>query len=545
MDDQVQQLKRRNIRAEAIHHGLSAHDIDRILDNCIYGDVKILYLSPERLRNELFLTRISKTLVSFIAIDEAHCISQWGHDFRPAYLSIIDFLKLYKHTPVMALTATATPRVVNEILKHIDRDHVELVRGSFLRDNIYLSVRNTEDKLNVLKQYITNRSGKTIVYIRSRRQVEMICNMLNSLGVSVAFFHAGISYEQKIEAQKKFTCGEIDVIVATNAFGMGIDIPDVRHVCHFGLPGSIEEYYQEVGRAGRDGANADALTIYSKYDREQLDQSSFYNQVPWTDVVRYYKYLFVHYHINIGEGENFHSALYYDKLAVKWGKSVKEVYHLIDAFQQLEIVQVDVEDSNRILICATLDLRELREVELVGDIQDVLDYCIRRLNGFFDGWAEFDLDKAKKFTGINKKQLGILLIQLQKKGYIKYFLDKSGDKINFLKNRVHSSDVDMYRDKYETIGQMYRYRREMLTSFLDAKQCYTQLILNYFGEYEAMRCNNCAYCDRHNIAAVSSPYDYQAAYDRAWRNSDLLTMKALQELYNEGLIQLSVRGSEY
>ncbi len=541
MDDQVEALKQKGIKAEAIHSGKSKRDVDRILDNCIYGEVKLLYLSPERLSQELFLTRIAKVHLSLLAIDEAHCISQWGHDFRPAYLQIIRFLSDFSSIPVIAVTATATPRVVNEITMHINRVDVKVVRGSFLRDNIHISLRKTEDKIGTLKKYIANRLGKTIIYIRSRRQVEMIAEVLTQSGVRSAFYHAGMDYEAKNKIQESFSSGAIEVIVATNAFGMGIDIADVRHVCHFGLPGSLEEFYQEIGRAGRDGHSSESLAIFNKNDTNEIEQSTFYRLPEWSDLIHFYKYLWVHFQINIGEGQHFRSRIEYELLARQWSINSKRAHHIISAYQQLGILQIEEDNTDRILVIADMSVQDMRRLDLPLLEAEVLDFCMRKLEGFFEQWTELDIDDLRRTLGVKKELIADALVSLKKWKSIRYFLDRSGLKVHFLNNRLQQEEFTTYKAKYNMLSEMYTERRRHIKEFVDMVRCANELILNYFGEETTPFCRHCTYCDRQSIAQFISPYDYQALYERAWNTTDELTLRALQQLHNEGLINLMAK----
>lgn len=277
MEDQVSQLKRRGIAAIAIHSGMSKSEIDVALDNCSYGKIKFLYLSPERIQTEMFQARIQKIVVSLIAIDEAHCISQWGYDFRPSYLLLSDLRELKPDVPVIALTATATQKVKEDIINKLGLKEPGLYTKSFARENLSFVVRKTENKEKLLLQVIQKVKGSTIVYARSRRSTEKLSEWLVKSGVSSTYYHAGLTYQQRKDHQKQWIEGSTRVVVATNAFGMGIDKSNVRTVIHMDLPETLESYYQEAGRAGRDGNKSYAVIIYHPMDvkslREKVEQS--------------------------------------------------------------------------------------------------------------------------------------------------------------------------------------------------------------------------------------------------------------------------------
>ena len=265
MEDQVSSLRKRGIVAKAIHSGLRNNDIDRLLSNVNYDQTKLLYVSPERLRSDSFLKRLSQYQISMLAIDEAHCISQWGHDFRPAYQLIKEFIDINKPNRIIALTGTANENTIAEICAQLTIPQTAIVQDSFLRDNIKLAVVRSRDKMNdILKQAKT--SAKTIIYTRSRRNVEMIASFLKSHGIRAAHYHAGLSFSDKTAIQDQFLKGEIQVVASTNAFGMGIDIPDIAQIVHYDIPPSLEEYYQEIGRAGRNGAMSSAILLYDDSD---------------------------------------------------------------------------------------------------------------------------------------------------------------------------------------------------------------------------------------------------------------------------------------
>ena len=270
MKDQVEHLRDRGINAVAIYSGMSHDEILKTLENCIFSDVKLLYISPERLASELFQVKVRRMKVSFITVDEAHCISQWGYDFRPSYLHIAEIRKIIPNAPVLALTATATPEVVDDIQKQLLFKEPNVFRMSFKRDNLAYVVRTTADKTAELVHILKNTQGSSIVYVRSRKRTKEIAELLASQEISSTYYHAGLEHSTKEQRQDQWQAGQIRVMVATNAFGMGIDKPDVRTVIHIDLPSSIEAYFQEAGRAGRDGKKAYAVLLYNNSDRHKL-----------------------------------------------------------------------------------------------------------------------------------------------------------------------------------------------------------------------------------------------------------------------------------
>ena len=306
MKDQVARLRERGIKATAIYSGMSRDSIVVALDNCILGGYKFLYISPERLTSDIFLTKLRRMQVSFITIDESHCISQWGYDFRPSYLAIADIRKQLPHTPILALTATATPEVVKDIQQRLLFEKENVFRMSFERKNLNYVVRHTENKDNEVLHILQSVQGSAIIYVRNRDKTHEIAQLLEANGISAAFYHAGIDTRDKDKRQRLWTDGSVRVMVATNAFGMGIDKPDVRMVIHYEMPDSPEAYYQEAGRAGRDGLTAYAVLLYTPDDKRKLSRRVSDNY-PDKDFIRsVYERLGYYYQMAVGDGEGCH-----------------------------------------------------------------------------------------------------------------------------------------------------------------------------------------------------------------------------------------------
>ena len=302
MKDQVQNLKKLGIRAEAIYSGMHYKDIDRVLDNCIYGDIKLLYLSPERLSSELAIERIKQMNVNLLAIDEAHCISQWGYDFRPSYLQISEIRQWLPNTPVLAVTATATPRVVVDIQEKLNFNKGQVFQQSFTRENLAYVVLSEEKKAAKLLEMLTKVKGSGIVYVRSRKRTKEVAAFLQQKGIAAAHYHAGLGTELRSAKQDAWINNQVRVIVATNAFGMGIDKPDVRIVVHLDLPDSLEAYFQEAGRAGRDGKKSFAVLLYNQSDVLQLEQHFNMSFPALKEVRRVYQALSSYYQLATGSG---------------------------------------------------------------------------------------------------------------------------------------------------------------------------------------------------------------------------------------------------
>ncbi len=524
MEDQVSDLKSRNIRAEAIHSGHTWGNIDRILDNCVYGDIKILYVSPERLQHPLFKERVLKMNISLVAVDEAHCISQWGHDFRPSYLEISQFIDEVSPKQIIALTATATDKVLSELVKLIFRRPPVIIKGSFRRDNISIRIKETEDKIGVLLK-LCAQGYKTIIYVRSRRQVQMIAKTLTNHGRAAAYYHAGLSFKEKSKIQERFKLGKLQIVAATNAFGMGIDISDIQRVIHFDIPPSIEEYYQEIGRAGRDGKLSYADFLIGKNDKKYNKQKVKDSFPPLDFANKVYKFIHVHFNIGLHEGEGMTKPVKIEKLASKFGIPNKKLINALRLWQKLGVWEV-VEDARSRTYCAiTLSPQEIRKEEnRLEDSYFVLDYFMRHYEQLFTGWIQLDIERDAKRMKIPLTELNDKLDYLCGLKYLKIYKLEPGTKINFLKNRISSHYLEEFKLKYDHLKKMSEERSKGISGFLESQECRMSYILSYFGEIEHKNCGMCDICNAHlKLDNVTSDIEIQRRYNEqhALRNQHL------------------------
>jgi|GEM_PF-4758103 len=494
MEDQVSTLKRIGIKAEAIHSGHTYGNIDRILDNCIYGDIKLLYVSPERLQHRLFKDRVANMDINIVAIDEAHCISQWGHDFRPSYLDIRSFIEEVRPKKLIALTATATSKVLSELVKSLFSKKPEVIRGSFVRDNIAIRVKQTEDKIGSIIRLCDART-KTIIYVRSRRKVKMLAETLSNHGVKAAFYHAGLSFKEKQNIQKRFKENGLQAVVATNAFGMGVDISNIRRVVHYDIPPSVEEYYQEIGRAGRDGMSSEAFFLISKDDIRFSKSRLTEAFPPFEYLSKLYKAVHVYYNIGIGEGELNAKSINYSKLAEHIGVSNKKVLAGIRAWQKLGVWEV-LEDSKERLYCTiALTPKELRQEEYrIPDLYYLLDYFMRNYEQLFSGWIQIDLNRDASNLKISPKKLRSDLEILSASKVIRLFKLDAGPRITFLKNRISSKYVSNFEKKYSFLKEMAQSRNVGIHGLLNTRSCRMRYILEYFDEETTTDCGKCDNC---------------------------------------------------
>ena len=388
MKDQVQNLRHHGIRAAAIFSGLSREEIIITLENCIFGDIKILYVSPERLSSELFRTKLRHMKVSFITVDEAHCISQWGYDFRPSYLQIADIRKELPGVPVLALTATATPQVVEDIQEKLSGDSglsgFSIFKMSFERKNLAYVVRRATDKRQELIHILNSVKGCAIVYARSRRRTKEVSDMLNEAGISATFYHAGLDSTVKDERQKDWQSDKVRVMVATNAFGMGIDKPDVRLVLHIDCPDSLEAYFQEAGRAGRDGRKAYAVLLYNDADHRKLDKR-ISDTFPEKDYIKkVYEHLAYFYEIGIGSGYHATFEFNIDKFCHAFRHFPIQVDSALKILNRAGYIEYTEEQDNQARVMFTVSRNDLYRLENNSPNEEkVITALLRNYGGLF------------------------------------------------------------------------------------------------------------------------------------------------------------------
>lgn len=548
IEDQVVQLKKLGVRAEYVHSGRSSKTIDRVLDNCIYGNIQILYVSPERLKNRLFQERAAKMNIQLLAVDEAHCISQWGHDFRPAYLNIREFIDFHPQDfPVLALTASATPRVQREIQESLGMPGSILVRGSCLRDNLDIVIAGQEDKIGILKAYVERAQGKIIIYIRNRRQVEMIAGMLSGKEREVSFYHAGIDHTEKQERQQRFSSGEIQIMVATNAFGMGIDIRDIRHVLHFGIPSSLEEYYQEIGRAGRDGRQGYTYMIYNEGDVSGLWDNFRHDFPPPPDLWKFYRKIHVHYQIPSGEGRG--KLVHYDllELSKSLGMGVAQVNGSLKALGSLGLIELQHQSREQFYIRINTDPRELRQMMDVQDNKGTFaEALMRHYEGVFGEWVELNIEDLARHLHVRHDEIRGLLNAFSNRGLISVFRKKPGSILHFVENRTSQNNLPDHLQRYDYLKSVRKERLEALIHFMEADRCRHQILLEYFGESMESLCGHCDHCRKSNLSLDDQEiiqFDQEGLQSLLYvarRDKNTKLLDQLQYLHNEGLINLPI-----
>ena len=496
MKDQVQHLRRRGIRAAAIYSGLSRDDIIQTLENAIFGGVKFLYVSPERLSTDLFITKVSHMNVCFICVDEAHCISQWGYDFRPSYLAIADIRKAVPQAPVLALTATATPLVIDDIQERLAFSEKRVFRMSFERKNLAYIVRHVSDKEQQMLHILNMTKGSAIVYTRSRQRTKELAALLTQSGISATFFHAGLDNAVKDERQKAWQEDKVRVIVATNAFGMGIDKPDVRVVIHADCPDSIEAYFQEAGRAGRDGQKAYAVLLFSGGDQVKL-QKRIGDTFPDLDEVReVYDHLAYFYQIAVGSGFNAVFDFPIDKFCANFHHFPTRVLSALKILQRAGYLDFKEEADchSRLRFCLERD--DLYQLHGNPPTEDrVIVALLRNYSGLFNDFCYIDESFIAQQTDLARPELYLVLKELDRKHIVNYIPEKSTPMIHYLQRREESRFLEFPPMVYAELKQRFEERIEKMIAYATSdNKCRSRMLLRYFGEESSHDCGQCDVC---------------------------------------------------
>ena len=495
MKDQVQNLEARGIRALAIHAGMTRFQVDTALNNAAYGDFKFLYLSPERLGTALFQSYIDLLNVSYIVVDEAHCISQWGYDFRPDYLQIGKLRERIK-APVIALTATATPQVAVDIMDRLGFEEKLLLRSGFERPNLNYIVRKCEDKLGQLLGVCNGVKGSGIVYLRSRKKCEEYAAMLKAEGISVSFYHAGLSSELRSERQAAWKKGSIRVMICTNAFGMGIDKPDVRFVVHCDLPESPEAYFQEAGRAGRDGKTSYAVLLWSPDDVRRLHQleSLAFPSLEYIEDV--YHKLHVFYQIPYEQGMGRQLKFDLSEFCRQYKLSQASVRNAIIYLERADHLSyteaVDINTQVKIAV----DRRELYDIDLPDpQMVALLELLMRSYTGIFSYPVSISEDYIAANLGIGIPALHQLLYRLSLEHVIRYVPGEKSDVITLHHNHLQRGNVDLQPKRYEMLREKSMARSEAIIGYVsETDRCRQSYLLEYFGQADSPACGRCDVC---------------------------------------------------
>ena len=496
MKDQVQNLKKRGIKALAIYSGMSRQDIIITLENCIFGNYKFLYISPERLDTEIFRTKLRKMHISMITVDESHCISQWGYDFRPAYLKIAEIRELLPDVPVLALTATATPEVVKDIQARLHFRHKNVFRMSFERNNLAYIVRKTENKTAELLHILRSMPGSAIVYVRNRRRTKEITELLNNEHITADFYHAGLDDATKDIRQHRWQSGESRVMVATNAFGMGIDKPDVRIVIHMDLPDSIETYFQEAGRAGRDGQKAYAVILYAKSDKTTLHKR-IPDTFPEKEYIRdVYEHLQYYYQMAMGDGLDCVREFNIEDFCRKFKYFPVPVDSALRILTQAGYLEYTAEQDSTSRILFTIRRDELYRLREMGEDMDrLIQAVLRSYTGVFTDYTYINEDSLAIRTGLTRRQIYEMLVHLAKLRIVSYIPHKKTPYIIYTRERVEAQRIHISPEVYEHRKARYETRiNAMLDYVTNDTVCRSRMLLDYFGERNEHNCGQCDTC---------------------------------------------------
>lgn len=506
MKDQVENLKRRGIKAQAIYSGMTRGELKVAYDNITWGDYKFLYLSPERLMTERFKERLDKLNVNLIAVDEAHCISQWGYDFRPSYLKVAQLRELLPDVPVLALTATATPQVVDDIQEKLQFKSKNVLRKSFKRDNLTYKVRFEEDKTGFLVRSLKNSKGSGIIYTRSRKKTREIAEMMQKAGVSATYYHAGLSSESRNLRQEGWIKGKFRIMVATNAFGMGIDKPDVRFVVHADVPDSIEAYFQEAGRAGRDGKKSVALLLFNNSDKVKL-KKGLADKFPQPDVIkRIYEALGNYLQIAVGFGK----SLSYEFDLVDFAKKFQFSFiHTLSALKILEqdgYLQLTDEVNRQSMVYFRVNRDDLYKFQVANAPFDAfIKLLLRSYTGMFTEYRPINEDILAKRAGVKIELIYKYLNTLDTYKIIHYIPKTDTPFIVYLCERMQASRLTISKDNYGVRKKNYEKQVEAIIHYASSNnQCRSTLLLKYFGEKNSTRCGNCDVCQGLNDMGVSN-----------------------------------------
>lgn len=515
MKDQVQNLKRRNIRAEAVYSGMDHQEVIRILENAIFGGVKLLYVSPERLSSELFIKKVKHMKVSFLTVDEAHCISQWGYDFRPSYRKIAELRDIVgKDIPVLALTATATPKVIEDIqlslhfrdagLAPNGKHYQQVFRMSFERTNLSYIVKETEDKEQKLIDILNKTNGSAIVYVRSRKRTRETAELLVHSGITATYYHAGLDGVVKDERQTKWQSDEFRVMVATNAFGMGIDKPDVRCVIHIDTPDSIEAYFQEAGRAGRDGKPAEAILLYNNGDTTKLKKRVEENFPPREYLCKVYEQLGSYYQIGIGGGAERTMEFNIEKFSFNFHHFPVRVNSALKLLERAGYIDYDEVGDCAARVHFLIDRDELYTLRNQSEFdQQLIEKMLRLYTGMFSDYAYIDDALIAQELGCNRHKVYLALKSLSDRKILSFIPRRLMPTITYVVRREETEQLVFTRQIYEDRRDQYAKRIEAMIGYAtNDRICRSRQLLHYFGQYNTKECNQCDVCTDSNNKGI-------------------------------------------
>ena len=499
MKDQVEHLRHKGIAAAAIYSGMSRDAIVTTLENCIFGGVKLLYISPERISSDLFQIKLKHMKVSFITVDEAHCISQWGYDFRPSYLQIAVIRKLVPNVPILALTATATPNVIDDIQERLGFTEKNVFRMSFERKNLAYVVRQAEDKEAEMVHILQSIPKTAIVYCRSRKRTKEVAQLLMQYGISATWYHAGLEPAVKDQRQSEWQHDKVRVMVATNAFGMGIDKADVRVVVHMDCPSSLEAYFQEAGRAGRDGQKAYAVLLYNGHDNRTLQKRIEDTFPPKEYVQQVYEHLAYFYQIGVNSGEGCTFEFPIDKFCATFKHFPIRANAALILLQRAGYIDYEPNPDNNARVRFLLRRDDLYRLDSLSEKEnDVVISLLRNYGGLFTDYGYVDESYIAQEAGLDRNQTYLVLVNLSKKRIIDFIPRKSIPLISYKRDRVDGSDVILDKSVYEERKEQFQKSINSVINYAqNDRVCRSRQLLYYFGEKKSVDCEQCDVCLSH------------------------------------------------
>ncbi|KPL23031.1 MAG: recombinase RecQ, partial [Bacteroides sp. SM1_62] len=522
MKDQVEKLVQKGIKAMAIHSGLSREEIDIGLNNAIYGNYKFLYVSPERLTTDIFRIRLPQMNISLVTVDEAHCISQWGYDFRPSYLKIAELREQIPDIPFLALTATATSRVIDDIQEKLKFREKNVLRASFQRENLVYTVKNVEDKDRYILDLLHQLNGSGIVYARSRKKTRDLANYLRQEKISCDYYHAGLQQESRNRKQSEWMTGHTRVIIATKAFGMGIDKPDVRFVIHMDIPDSIESYFQEAGRAGRDGKTAHAVLLYSPSDQKSVEQRIRINYPEIDEIKQIYRAIGNYYQIPVGTARYQVFDFNVADFAARYKLSIMTIYSSLKFLQLEGYLELTEEIYNPSKLKFLVNRDELYKFQIANiDFDAFIKLVLRTYTGLFTDYVTIYEESLANQAKVKPELIIQYLKRLSSMGIIRYIPQKKTPVIIFTEERLDVKSLHISKEHYLDRKKEYTERLDTLLEYASGKnRCRSLYLLAYFGEKGQVKCGQCDVCMQDQELDVNK-YEFDKAAD--------ITQKLLRE----------------
>lgn len=548
MKDQVANLRRLGIPAAFVNSSMGHEEMLATLENCVYGGTKLLYVSPERLSSELFQTKLKHMEVSFITVDEAHCISQWGYDFRPSYLEIVNIRKLKPNAPVLALTATATPEVVDDIQERLGFSEKNVFKMSFERKNLAYIVRHATDKEEQLLHILDSVSGSAIVYVRSRKRTSELAKLLMSSGISALAYNAGLDSEVRNNRQEEWTASKVRVMVATNAFGMGIDRPDVRLVIHMDCPSSLEAYFQEAGRAGRDGKKSYAILLYNDADSSKLMKRIADTFPPKEYIMNVYEHLAYFYQMAVGCGEGTTREFNMEKFCVAFKHFPVQVESALHILTRAGYITYDEENDNRARLRFILERDELDRLNHLSEAENtIITTLLRCYGGLFVSFQYINEGFVAQQAGMDMMKVYSILKGLNDKHILHFIPQKKTPYITYARDREDGENIVLPPAVYDDRkSDMEKRIKKMIEYATDDNTCRSKMLLSYFGENRSDNCGQCDVCieraTNHLSEKRTSPgteYIMNLLSDgKRHHVTELLRSKVATEIIDEALEEL-------